>query len=855
MKTIFTSIILLVTFNLVGISNAKAQFVTINDTSFVAWLTNHYPNCMSGNLMDTTCIDITTETVIEFVEPTFTIQSIYGLEYFDSAKVFKLNNFANNGTLQYIDKFPPNLTKLNLVGAYLSDLPSLPPSIDSLVLNGNNFGYNLFDLIFPPSLKYLLLAGCQLQALPALPEGLIELQVQSNPNLGQNFTIPSTVKILNFNGCNTNGMPVLPPNLILLDISNNNIGSSVFSIQTLPSTLKYFYCSGNSFTFLPEFSNELELLNCGFNLLDSLPNLPPNIFFLNCKNNSIDTLLLPPIVQFLDCSNNQLNYIQGNNYLNYLECSNNNLSQLPNTSSSLYYLFFSNNQVTCLPELDPYFFSQQGSEYFNADNNPIYCVPNYVPAMGATFIANHPLCIMGDSINNPNNCDYARNLIGRTYKDNDDDCVYNYLDSDLQNIKVNLYNPLNNEFSSAFSFLGLYNIPLEIGNYMVSVDTSFLPYTSVCEYPGLDTIVSITALDPIAEDVNFAIKCKDGQDLEVRNMVITNGLVFPGQQHKVRLYVGDMSQYYGLNCSNNVSGTITIEYTGPVTFVSSQYNVLPTISGDTLTFDISNFGSVSSFIDLNFITDTTAQANELVCLNVSVASPTIENRYDNNNATYCYNTVNSYDPNIKMVYPKDVQPGYDDWLTYTIYFQNLGNAPAFNIRILDTLDNNLNLETFQIVGFSHANNATLNNGILTFRFPNIMLPDSASNPEGSIGFIQYRIKPISNLPVGAQIVNTAHIYFDFNPAIVTNTTVNEYVTTVTASAKKIENDLIISPNPSNGVFYFGSNTKVKSLEVFDCVGNTIMQKSNVNNFDLSDFSNGIYFVRVNGNQYSKVIKN
>ncbi|MFZ4612870.1 MAG: hypothetical protein ACOYNH_04225, partial [Bacteroidia bacterium] len=177
MKTIFTSIILFVTFNLVGISNAKAQFVTINDTSFVAWLTNHYPNCMSGNLMDTTCIDITTETVIEFVEPTFTIQSIYGLEYFDSAKVFKLNNFANNGTLQYIDKFPPNLTKINLAGAYLSDLPSLPPAIDTLVLNGNNFGYNLFDLIFPPSLKSLILANCQLLALPTLPEGLIELQV------------------------------------------------------------------------------------------------------------------------------------------------------------------------------------------------------------------------------------------------------------------------------------------------------------------------------------------------------------------------------------------------------------------------------------------------------------------------------------------------------------------------------------------------------------------------------------------------------------------------------------------------------------------------------------------------------
>jgi uncharacterized repeat protein (TIGR01451 family) len=201
-----------------------------------------------------------------------------------------------------------------------------------------------------------------------------------------------------------------------------------------------------------------------------------------------------------------------------------------------------------------------------------------------------------------------------------------------------------------------------------------------------------------------------------------------------------------------------------------------------------------------------------------------------------------------------VESGFNDWLTYTIHFQNLGTAPAFNIRVLDSLNANLDEQTFEVINYSHYNETTLQNHIVNFRFPNIMLPDSASNPSGSQGCVQYRIKPIPNLPVGAQIENTAHIYFDFNPAIVTNTTVNEYVTTVKASAKNVENELRISPNPSNGVFYFGSNTKVKSLEVFDCVGNLIMQKSNVNNFDLSDFSNGIYFVRVNGNQYSKVIK-
>jgi hypothetical protein len=36
----------------------------------------------------------------------------------------------------------------------------------------------------------------------------------------------------------------------------------------------------------------------------------------------------------------------------------------------------------------------------------------------------------------------------------------------------------------------------------------------------------------------------------------------------------------------------------------------------------------------------------------------------------------------------------------------------------------------------------------------------------------YSIKLLNNLPIGTQIKNTAYIYFDFNEAVITNTTVN-----------------------------------------------------------------------------------
>ncbi len=38
--------------------------------------------------------------------------------------------------------------------------------------------------------------------------------------------------------------------------------------------------------------------------------------------------------------------------------------------------------------------------------------------------------------------------------------------------------------------------------------------------------------------------------------------------------------------------------------------------------------------------------------------------------------------------------------------------------------------------------------------------------------------PKANLPAGTQIKNTANIYFDFNPAVVTNTTINNFLAPV-----------------------------------------------------------------------------
>lgn len=140
--------------------------------------------------------------------------------------------------------------------------------------------------------------------------------------------------------------------------------------------------------------------------------------------------------------------------------------------------------------------------------------------------------------------------------------------------------------------------------------------------------------------------------------------------------------------------------------------------------------------------------------------------------------VCAYDPNDKAVQPAGKgSPGYihvdNEWLEYTVRFQNTGNDTALVVRIKDQLDPNLDWLSMQVLSASHQ--VLVNgeqNGLVNFEFNSIYLPDSNVNEIASHGYINYRIKLKDNLPVGTQILNTANIYFDFNPAVVTNTTIN-----------------------------------------------------------------------------------
>ena len=139
----------------------------------------------------------------------------------------------------------------------------------------------------------------------------------------------------------------------------------------------------------------------------------------------------------------------------------------------------------------------------------------------------------------------------------------------------------------------------------------------------------------------------------------------------------------------------------------------------------------------------------------------------------------AFDPNDKLlVAPNGCGPEnnipIDEELVYQIRFQNLGNAPAFNVIVKDELDANLDISTFKVLGSSHAitNIQIIPDNKLILSFDNINLPPESTDPAGSIGFISFSIKPKSNLPDGTVIDNQAAIFFDLNEVIITNTVMN-----------------------------------------------------------------------------------
>ena len=206
-----------------------------------------------------------------------------------------------------------------------------------------------------------------------------------------------------------------------------------------------------------------------------------------------------------------------------------------------------------------------------------------------------------------------------------------------------------------------------------------------------------------------------------------------------------------------------------------------------------------------------------------------------------------------MIPEGDIQEN-DSVLTYTIHFQNTGNDTTWFITVKDTLSSYLNPATVVNVASSHEYSTfdISGTGILTWLFNPIFLVDSFTNEPASKGFVMFRVKKKPNLPLNTQIKNRAHIYFDYNEPVATNTVTStltdpNYIFNVTNDAAI---QVIAAPNP------FTAQTQITvegvtgafNFELFDVSGKLLQKKNALtdNRFVINreGMSAGIYFYSI-----------
>ena len=784
------------------------------------------PLALNGNQLDTTSNYVINRTSISIVY--YNLTDIASVQYFDNLDtlVIRGNNLTNN-----IPRFPNSLTNIDVSANYLTSLPTLPSNL--VYLDASD---NLLTSLPPlnDSLRELWVYTNQLTSLPNLPTALGKLicnrnQITSLPNL------PNSLLTLACDDNNLIALPSLPNSLLSLQCANNNITA----LPTIPDSLQYLWFNNNQISSLPDtLPLSLSSLVFDFNQITEIPTLPENLLDLIFSNNLVSVLPeLPAGLQYLVCSKNYLSY-------------------LPPLPSTLSILLADSNQITCFPPFP------ESCSNIQISGNLNTCIPSSSIYMDPISVL-LPICVNNDNLNNPNNCT-GSSLIGTVFNDLNNDCILQN-EIKLKNVPIDIYNE-NQEYvgTTTTSQSGNFYSSVAAVGYTIKIDTSNFLYTTNCSNPGYDTTLTSIDTNQLI-DLEFGFNCPDNFDLSIQS-IVNDGIVFPGQPHSLKILTGETSAWFGFECFSDLSGILNITAVGPIQFEGvPPMAITPTASGFIYSYNVSDFTTVTNnSFELLFLVDTTAQAGDNVTVYAEILSNDNEINISNNSMVFNYQVVNSYDPNMKEVYPQQVLPGYDDYFTYTIHFQNLGSAPAFNIRITDTLSSNLDVETFQVINYSAPNTITINNNILQVRFPNIILPDSASNPEGSKGFIQYKIKPKSGLAVDSTIKNTAYIYFDYNPAVVTNTAITEYVETLNVAAIEKESTFKIFPNPSNGQINITTDLELNGeikIQLFDLSGKELKidKIENVNSTKWKIYlneNNGFYILKITdseGNVFKKKI--
>lgn len=588
----------------------------------------------------------------------------------------------------------------------------------------------------------------------------------------------------------------------------------------------------------------------------------------------------------MDCSNNALATLNLNNFLslNYLYCSNNNMTNLTLSNCfNLAYLTCDNNLMTSIDLSSTrvykvYVRNNPNLTYLNLKNG--FITDGYYSFKMAAVPPPPPSDISGNS-----------NLINICCDDDEAYYLINY---------GNFGSPMNpaitiNSYCSSMPG-GSFNtitgiVKLDCSGANVPLNHQKISFTSGTQsaytftnsgnytfYTGPNAITVTPNLSNPAyftfEPSNYMFNFTGNGATETANFCFTSNGSHPDLEVAViphlRARPGFLCLYqiiYKNKGNLPQSGTVTFNYDDAILHLDSSNPVTSTQADNALVWNFSNLAPgetryITIYLNINSPTQVPpVTIGDNLQFDVAVSSPLPDETPADNVMHYTQTVVGSFDPN-----DKEVMEGstinidhIDNYLHYIIRFQNTGSAEAENVVIKDMLDGNLDWSTLEMLGSSHVYRSTLTSGNkLEVFYQGINLPASSINEPASHGYIAFKIKPKSAIGVNDVISNTAHIYFDFNFPIVTNT-----VSTTISPLLDVptnESDLFrIYPNPTSGIVNIQmlGNETIKKVTINTILGQTIMISENTSIVDIGSLTKGTYFITVttkSGSETKKIVK-
>lgn len=436
------------------------------------------------------------------------------------------------------------------------------------------------------------------------------------------------------------------------------------------------------------------------------------------------------------------------------------------------------------------------------------------------------------------------------FHDENENCSYDEGEKLLSGVKFTFGNDLttvtNNE--------GIAKISLSKKKYKISFDRD--KFKTKCSIPKRVDVKKSSAifvgyypLIPLCEEADL--------DVTAYTVVLRRGF-----ESKYHIDVKNL----GLKAAKSVVLTATLPSgievdSANVSWSSSSLG----LNNETiLTWDLADmsYNDLKSLV-LFFRVSLDAQLNDIIESSFSLTSSSQDCNKANDSFLDVQTVVGSMDPNDLLVYPLGESEQHfihnSDKITYRIRFQNVGSYEADFVNIIDELPDGVDVSSISNIVSSHRYQLTTEGNKLYFYFPEIYLPDSSSNFEGSNGFIQFTVDQKNDIVNGKVLSNKALIQFDYNEYIVTNSV---YHTVIVDENEDTQGTLVLFPNPATNYSFARVSVsnkidpEINEIHVFSQNGEevlTITESSDIMRLDVSSLPSGLYFVKaesLNGEVFS-----